>query len=78
MGTFANFVERDDYMIKADLFQYIGQEVIVKFKDGKEINGILGFTYDFSEKYNFRKPGYFTVGHYDFKVSYIRSIIVLN
>lgn len=57
-----------------ELKKYIGVKVGVIFKDGTVKVGVLGFTEDFSEKYGYRKPNYFTIDDYDFKVSHIRKI----
>lgn len=51
-----------------------GKMVDVEFHDGTKTSGILGYTEEFSEKYNYRKPHMFTVNNYDFKVSHIKKI----
>ncbi len=58
------------------LKEYIGRPVKITFTDGETAEGTLGYTEEFSEKYGYRKPNYFTVGDYDFKVSHIKSAIV--
>lgn len=61
-------------MTRAELREYLGKNVTVVFKDGKTEQGILGFTPEFSEKYGFRRPNYFTINNTDFKVSHIKKI----
>lgn len=61
-------------MKKEELKKYLGQNVNVSFYDGTVISGILGYTPEFSEEYGWRKPGYFTVGNTDFKVSHVKGI----
>jgi len=60
-------------MTIAELKQLVGKNVIITFKDDKVQKGVLGFTEDFSEKYMWRKPNYFTINDYDFKVSHIKK-----
>lgn len=57
-----------------DLHELVGKNVEVVFRDGDVHKGVLGYTTEFSAKYGYRKPNYFTIGDYDFKVSHIRSI----
>jgi len=52
----------------------IGKAVEVVLFDDKIIKGILGYTAEFSEKYKYRKPGYYTCGDYDFKKSHVKKI----
>ena len=61
-------------MTRAELREYLGKNVTVVFKDGDTEQGILGFTPEFSEKYGFRRPNYFTINDTNFKVSHIRKI----
>lgn len=61
-------------MTRKELDNMIGKTVMVEFRSGGVIRGKLGFTKEFSEKYGWRKPNYYTVDEYDFKVSYIKSI----
>lgn len=65
-------------MKKSDLFQFVGDFVVVTLKSGKTIRGYLGYTREFSSHFGFRKPDYFTVGDYDFKVSHIKKFEVLK
>lgn len=62
----------------AELQKYIGFEVEIRFWDEKVERGILGFTKEFSVKYGFRRPGYFTINNTDFKVSHIKLLSVLG
>ena len=61
-------------MKKEELMKLVGARVCVTFVDGRKVEGALGFTKDFSALYGYRKPGYFTVGAYDFKVSHIKKV----
>lgn len=65
-------------MKKEELFTYIGKKVEIKLFDDTVYSGILGFTSEFSEKFGYRKPNYFTVKDLDFKVSHLKSIIVIE
>ena len=59
---------------KAQLKEYIGRMVEITLFDNTVYCGVLGFTPEFSEKYGWRKPNYFTVSNLDFKVSHLKSI----
>lgn len=61
-------------MTKETLNSYIGQRVKVTFYDNYTVEGDLGFTPEFSAKYGYRKPNYYTIGSHDFKVSHIKRI----
>ena len=53
-------------MKKSELMQLVGKRVTVTFiKDvgGGESTGVLGYTKEFSEKYDYSKPNYFTINH---------------
>lgn len=63
-------------MTKTELTGYIGKKVSIYFKDREKcISGTLGFVYDFSEKYGYRKPNYFYIGNTIFKVSHVRKLV---
>lgn len=67
-------------MKKDELMQLVGKRVRVTFIlgcGGVEITGILGYTKEFSEKYDYRYPNYFTINEYDFKVSHVKKVEVL-
>lgn len=67
-------------MKKDELMKLVGKRVKVTFiKEigGKEITGVLGFTKEFSEKYDYRLSNYFTINQYDFKVSHVKKVEVL-
>jgi hypothetical protein len=57
------------------LDKYLGKEVRIHFKDGQVVYGVLGFTPEFSSKYGYRKPNYYTIGDLSFKASHIRSVM---
>ncbi len=64
-------------MKKAELMQLVGKRVKITFIEncgGGEITGVLGYTKEFSVKYDYRKPDYFTINEYDFKVSHVRKV----
>ena len=62
-------------MTKADLMKFVGKKVFVYFKGGERgIYGTLGYVYEFSAKYDYRKPNYFYIGNTSFKVSHVRKL----
>lgn len=63
-------------LTKTKLNEYLGKEVRVELFDGKILYGVLGFTPEFSAKYNYMKPNYYTIKNWCFKVSHIKSIMV--
>lgn len=66
-------------MKKADLMKLVGKKVKVTWKsNGKEIVGQLGYTKEFSEKYDYRKPKYFTIRNWDFLVSHVKKVEVIE
>lgn len=65
-------------MKKADLMELVGKRVKVTLKfSNKELIGILGYTKEFSEKYDYRRPKYFTIRNWDFLVSHVKKLEVL-
>ena len=61
-------------MTREKLNSYLGKRVTIQFKDGATVSGILGFTPEFSQKYGYRKPNYYTCSNWDFKLSHVRTI----
>lgn len=62
-------------MTRAELLNLVGKKVKVYFKDSERgVYGMLGYVHEFSEKYEFRKPGYFFIGNTSFRVSHIRKV----
>lgn len=62
-------------MKKADLMKLVGKNVTVYFKhEEKGLYGTLGYVEEFSEKYDYRKPNYFYIGHVSFKPSLVRKV----
>ena len=59
---------------KTELMKMVGHKVKIQLFDDTEYVGILGFTKEFSSKYGYRKPNYFTINDIDFKVSHIKRI----
>lgn len=65
-------------MKKDELMQLVGKRVKVTLKfSNKELIGILGYTKEFSEKYDYRRPKYFTIHNWDFLVSHVKKVEVL-
>ena len=52
----------------------IGKTVEVVLFDNTVIKGVLGYTAEFSEKYKYRKPSYYTCGDYGFRKSHVKKI----
>ncbi len=66
-------------MKKSKLMQLVGKRVKVIFKDGDEIQGVLGYTKVFSIAHNWRKTKRFTIGTlYDFRASHVKKAEVLD
>ncbi len=62
-------------MTKADLMELVGKKVTVYFKhEERGIYGTLGYVDEFSEKHDYRKPGYFYIVHISFKASLVRKV----
>ena len=61
-------------MTRAELLNLVGKKVKVYFKDERVSYGTLRYVDEFSEKYEFSKPGYFLIGNRIFKVSHIRKV----
>lgn len=55
----------------------VGLNVIVEFFDDTEITGFLGYTKEFSEKYDYRKKNCFTIDKYDFRASHVKKIRII-
>lgn len=65
-------------MKKDELMRLVGKRVKVTLKfSNKELIGILGYTKEFSEKYDYRRPKYFTIRNWDFLVSHVKKVVVL-
>lgn len=62
-------------MTREELMSYVGQEVTVTLCRETRVHGRRGYTPEFSAAYGFRKPGYFTIQNYDFKVSHVTQFI---
>lgn len=61
---------------KQNLLDLVGSEVFIYlFDDEKPIHGTLGYVYQFSPKYGYRKPNYFYIGNISFRVSHVRRVV---
>lgn len=56
------------------LNEYLGSYVHITFFDGDETEGKLCFCPEFSEKYGFRKPGYYYTENWCFKASHVKKL----
>ena len=61
-------------MKHAELLKLVGKDVRILFRNGKWIWGELGYAYEFSAKYGYRKPNYFYIGDTSFKVSHVKKV----
>ncbi len=64
-------------MKKDELMQLVGKWVTITFKQdvgGGSSTGVLGFTKEFSEEYDYRHPDYFTINNISFKVSHVEKV----
>lgn len=61
-------------MKKFDLLMYVGNKVHVFLYDGSILYGVLGYVYDFSSKYDYRKPNYFYIDNISFRASYVLKV----
>lgn len=67
-------------MKKDELMKLVGKKVKITFITNcyaEESTGVLGFTKEFSEKFDYRNPNYFTINNIDFKVSHVKKVEVL-
>ena len=56
------------------LNSYLGEYVKITFKDGEITEGLLSFTPEFSAKYGYRRPNFYTCNLWDFKLSHVIKI----
>jgi len=56
------------------LDSFIGQYVEIMLFDGQMISGSFDFVENYSQKYNYRRPGYYTCGCWSLRKSHIKSI----
>ena len=61
-------------MKRETMDRMIGKRVTIRFEDGDERTGILGYTPEFSAKFGWRKAGYYTLGNLDFKASNVKRV----
>ena len=62
-------------MKREQLDWLIGKYVIVELVDGHTIRGLLEYTPEFSAKYGWKKPGYYSIRNYAFKASHVRKAV---
>lgn len=63
-------------MSKEELIQYVGKKVFITFKgEERGIFGTLGYVFEFSSKYDYRKPGYFYINNLSFRASIVKKVI---
>lgn len=63
---------------RAQLKEYIGENVEIVFSDNKVETGVLRFADDFSAKHDYRKPNYFYINNLSFKVSHVKKLKVVR
>ena len=59
---------------KSQLNPFLGKAVEITFLDGSKECGTLGYTSRFSAEFNYRQPGYYTIGDKDFKVKEVYCV----
>ena len=62
-------------MKKSELMTLVGRQMEITFWDDRVVSGILGYADDFSEKHDYRKPDYFYIGNWSFKISHVKKIV---
>jgi hypothetical protein len=65
-------------MTREELREYIGKKVSITFCDGHKAEGILEYISEFCEAQGWRKPGYYAVGHWNFKCSHVKKLKMLS
>lgn len=60
------------------LNDYLGKKVSITFCDGHKAEGILEYISEFCEAQGWRKPGYYAVGHWNFKCSHVKKLKALS
>ena len=58
----------------SELDELIGQNTLIRFKDGTTARGILGFADSFSSEHEYRKPDCYYVGGISFRKTSIKSV----
>lgn len=61
-------------MNKEELMKDVGNYVELTLFDGTELKGTLGYTTEFCEAQGYRKPNYFYIGDYCFRVSHVKKL----
>jgi len=63
-------------MTKAELMKYVGNYVKIKLFDDTLLEGTLGYTSKFCEEDAYRKPNFFYIGDYCFRVSHVKKLMI--
>ena len=61
-------------MNKDDLLAYAGKKVRIEFKCEEILEGKLGYTYEWSDEFDWRPVGYFYIGHKYFRCSHVSNV----
>ena len=61
-------------MKREALNEYIGHRVNITFTDGKSAEGKLEFITEFCAEQNYRRPGYYAIGHLCFRCSHVKKL----
>lgn len=65
-------------MKKDELMKLVGKKVKINYVNDREDTGILRFTKEFSEKYEYSLPNYFLLNNTNFKASHVKKLEVLE
>lgn len=60
-------------MTKAQLDQFIGQNITIEFVDGDTASGVLEYP-EKMEPPDYKKPGIYWIGRCGFKVTHVRTL----
>lgn len=55
-------------MNKKELIKYVGQKVIIRFRDDRVASGKLDYIFEWSSKYDYRTPGRFLINDTSFGI----------
>ena len=54
-----------------------GENVRIKLIDNTELEGKLEYIPEFTEKFGYRKPGFFSIGNTSFRASHVKTLKVI-